>query len=209
MKALILATAAVVGFAAPSLAGGPTLIADDPIIAAAPTPLVAVHDWSGPYVGLSYGRTSGDMTYSNIAAVYQFENGNTPSIYAGYLWQRGYLVYGGELAYSRGNDATVVGFPSENLEGMIDLKGRVGYAMNRGLVYGVLGFTQVDYFEGSEGSQDTSGLAYGLGVDFAVTGKVSVGLEYLARKTDGDTTNPGQTRDLDLDTMSLRIGFSF
>lgn len=208
MKTIIKTFAAVAILTTPSFAGGPTVFADEPAPTYAPAP-AAVHDWSGAYVGLSYGKTSGTMIYNDIATVFDFESGKTPSIFAGYLLQRGNLVYGGELAYSRGNDATIVGFTDEHLEEMIDLKGRVGFAANSALIYGVLGYSKVGYLEGTTGSQDTSGVNYGLGVDLAVSNRFSVGLEYLARKTDGDTTNPGQTRELDLNTVSLRVGLSF
>jgi len=51
-------------------------------------------------------------------------------------------------------------------------------------------------------------MSYGLGMDFAATERLTVGLEYLARNTDGDLTG-GQTADIDLNTISLRVGFSF
>lgn len=207
MKALTLA-AALAALTTPALAGGPTVIADDPMPEAAPAPVMA-HDWSGPYVGLAYGRTGGEMTYNTSTTVFEFDSGSTPSIFAGYLIQRGNMVYGGELAFSRGGNATLVGFPTEHLENMLDLKGRVGLAANNALFYGTLGYSRVGYFEGTAGSQDTAGLAYGLGVDIALSERFTAGLEYLVRKTDGDTTNAGQTRDLDLDTVSVRVGFSF
>lgn len=208
MKALTLATVALAALSVPALAGGPTVVADDPMPEAMAAP-AAAHDWSGPYVGLSYGSTSGTMTYSTFPTVFRFDSGNTPSVFAGYLMQRGNVVYGGELAYSRGQDATIVGFPTENLENMLDLKGRVGYATGQSMLYGVLGYSKVGYLEGTLGSQDTDGLAYGLGLDVAVTQRFTLGFEYLARKTEGNTTNPGQTRSLDLRTVAVRAGLSF
>ncbi|MBA3911495.1 MAG: hypothetical protein C0524_16865 [Rhodobacter sp.] len=208
MKKSMITAAVLTIIAAPGFAGGPVTVAEESAPVAAPAP-VAPYDWSGPYVGLSYGKTSGEMTYSDIVTVFEFDSGSTPSIFAGYLIQRGNLVYGGELAYSRGNDATIVGYPDENLESMIDIKGRLGFAANKALFYGVLGYSQVGYYETFLGSQDTSGFAYGAGVDFAVSNRFTLGLEYLARKTDGDTTNPGQTRDLDLNTVALRVSLSF
>lgn len=208
MHKSLVTVAALAAFSTPGFAGGPVAVVEESAPVAAPAP-VAPHDWSGFYVGLSYGKTSGDMTYNDIATVYEFDSGGTPSIFAGYLMQRSNLVYGGELAYSRGNNATIVSFPNENLENMIDIKGRVGLAADKALFYGVLGYSKVGYYEGLLGSQDTSGFAYGAGVDFAISNRFAVGLEYLARKTDGDTTNSGQTRDLDLNTIALRVTLSF
>ena len=55
----------------------------------------------------------------------------------------------------------------------------------------------------------TSGVNYGLGMDFAVTKRVTMGIEYLVRNTDGATFNAGQTADLDVNTITLRFGYSF
>jgi len=190
-----------------ALAGGPvTTVAEPEPVAAAP---VAVHDWSGAYVGLGYGKTSGDVAYTP-GGTFDLNSGSAASIFAGYLWQRGSLVYGGELAYSRGNDTYALGFPTENVERMVDLKARVGYAANKALFYGVVGYSILKYdIPVLTNSFTTSGVNYGLGMDFAVTKRVTMGIEYLVRNTDGATFNAGQTADLDVNTITLRFGYSF
>lgn len=198
--ALLLATAGI------AQAGGPTTVPADPA-PQAPAPVVA-HDWSGGYVGLGYSRISGDMVYSSSPTVLDFEDSSSPSIFAGYLAQRGTLVYGGELAYTNGDGSTTVGFPSEGLADIIDLKGRIGFATHRTLFYGVLGYSTIDYNEGAA-ENGSSGFSYGLGVDFAATDRIVAGIEYLARKTEGNTFTSGLTRDLEIDTLSLRVGLSF
>jgi opacity protein-like surface antigen len=187
-------------------AGGPTVVQDDPA-PSVPAP-VAAHDWSGGYVGLGYSHISGDMVYSSGPTVFEFESSSAPSIFAGYLLQRGTLVFGGELAYTNGDGSTLVGFPAEGITDIFDLKGRFGVAANRTLFYGVLGFSTVDYNEGAA-ENGSSGFSYGLGLDFAASDRIVAGVEYLARKTDGDTFTPGLTRDLDINTVSLRVGLSF
>jgi opacity protein-like surface antigen len=47
----------------------------------------------------------------------------------------------------------------------------------------------------------------GLGVDFAVSQRLTMGLEYLARDLSAD--NAGISLDSSLDTLSLRVGLSF
>ncbi|MCU0825812.1 MAG: porin family protein [Tabrizicola sp.] len=187
-------------------AGGPTTVPDDP----APTPAAAApsaYDWSGPYVGLAFGTTGGDQTFNTSPLTFPFDDGASPSIFAGYLIQRGNLVYGAELAYSDGDDVTLATF-SEGLRYMVDLKGRLGFANDRALFYGTLGYSSVGYVS-LPGNTETDGFAYGLGVDYAVSDRFTLGLEYLARSTEGDTFNAGETRRLELDTLSLRIGLSF
>ena len=122
--------------------------------------------------------------------------------------QNGSLVYGGELAYSRGNDTYAEGYPLENVDQMIDLKGRLGYAANNALFYGVLGYSSIKYKE-VLGGYRTNGINYGLGVDYAVSNRVTIGIEYLVRNTDGSSQNLGQTANLDVNTVTLRLGYSF
>jgi opacity protein-like surface antigen len=65
-------------------------------------------------------------------------------------------------------------------------------------------------FDSGAGDWDPSGLSYGVGVDFLATDRLTMGLEYLARDLSGD--DPGglpQGVDIDLDTLSLRVGFKF
>lgn len=209
MKALTLTAAALAALAAPAFAGGPTVIADDPMPAAAPAP-VAAHDWSGPYVGLSYGRTSGTSTFTGPDFFYDLEDGSAAGIYGGYLWQRNNFVYGAELAYSNLNDTLLTGF-TEEVTDALDIKARFGYASNRILMYGVLGWSQINYDRPAvSDSGDFSGMNYGIGVDYAVTNRLGLGLEYLTRDVDGDSLNgAGQTQQFDLDTISLRVGLSF
>jgi opacity protein-like surface antigen len=209
MKTLAITAATLAALAVPALAGGPTVVMDDPIPDAAPAP-VAAHDWSGPYVGLSYGRTSADIEFSTTGA-FDFNNGNIAGIYGGYLMQRGSFVYGGELAYGRINDAFIPGFGDDDvIEHALDLKARVGLAANRALFYGVIGYSQFNYFEPTGVDMDLDGLALGLGAEVAVTERFTMGLEYLSREGSGDDSlGSGITGDANLDTFSLRVGLSF
>jgi outer membrane immunogenic protein len=208
MKKLSFAAAAVAVISVPAYAGGPTTVEPDPMPAAAPAPVEA-HDWSGPYVGLGYGRGSGDYDV-NPGGEFELDSGTARSLFAGYLMQRGALVYGGELAFSKGSGLGAVGFPTEDVDRIIDLKGRMGVAAGRALFYGALGYSSVKY-EVPVDTNDftTKGVSYGIGVDVAISNRITVGAEYLNRKTDGDTYNAGQTADIDLDTVSLRLGLSF
>lgn len=211
MKSLILATAAAAGLAVPALAGGPTVVVDDPMPAAAPVP-VAAHDWSGPYVGLSYGKSRGSqLTDVTLGPVYDFSSGNVPGIHLGYLMQRNNFVYGGELSYLRYNEVIMAGLPAYHMDSSLDLKGRVGLASNRVLFYGILGYSMAKFpVDTLAVEYKPKGPSYGLGFDYAATERLTVGLEYLARKMDADSPN-GATSDIevDLNTVSLRVGFSF
>lgn len=203
MKITLLALA--VTLAAPAFAGGPTSTSPEPVPAAAP--IADVHDWSGAYVGFGYGTTTGEMSYALNNTVYEFGSGRTPTIFAGYLIQRGRLVYGGELAYSRGNDTILTGY-HENLEGILDLKAKVGFAANKTLFYGIAGYSSVD-FNWDGPIQNGKGPNYGFGVDYAISDRITTGIEYLIRRTSGDVELPLETRTINSETLSLRVAFSF
>lgn len=208
MKCTSLAAALLLTCAGAVQGGGPVAVAAEPAPDAAPAPR-PVHDWSGPYVGLGYGTVSGDLDYIPSPAR-ELDGGTATSLFAGYLFQRGTLVYGGEVAFSKPSDTFATGFPTESVDRVLDVKAKVGIAANRTLIYGVLGYSKLDYeIPLLANSYSTSGISYGVGLDFAATERLTVGLEYLARKTDGDTFNAGQSAEIDLNTLSLRVSFSF
>lgn len=206
MRRSIYTVAALCLFATPTFAGGPTVFAPEPpVVVAQPVP---VTDWSGFYAGLGYGKSSGDIDFVP-APPQALDDGKAASIFIGRQWQRGSLVYGGELSYTALKDNFVTGFTCCELDRAIDLKGRLGFAANRLLVYGVLGYSRSSYDEGA-GNWDPDGLGYGAGVDFLVVPRVALGLEYMARDLTGDNPDgSGQEVDIDLDTLSLRASLRF
>ena len=178
-------------------------------------PTTSVMDWSGAYVGLGYGTTSGDLEFSNIPSSFVFEDGSLPALFGGYQIQRGNLVYGGELSFGQIQDSPISGFAgiAEMTDNIIDLKGRIGYATGSFMVYGVLGYstgTYTDILTVTPPPQaDVSGLNYGIGVDYAVTDNWIVGAEYLTRDLDGDGPFANQTTNVQLETISLRVSYKF
>lgn len=171
-------------------------------------------DWSGLYIGGSYGRTSDSDAQSQGGAVRAgIDYGDSgPGIFAGYNLQRDALVYGAELALVPGTaDDPGSHFGTRNHR--IDLKGRIGYVLGKALVYGVIGWSGATTVE-SPGNVDipTEGLSYGIGVDYQATGRFFLGLEYLQRDLDGDYARsgfPGWTFDSTSRSVSLRAGLRF
>ena len=212
MKKLMLATTAIAGLASPTFAGGLGDVAVEPMPVYAPALVTTMHDWSGAYVGLSYGKTSADIDFSTSGG-FDFEDGTVAGIYGGYLAQRGSFVFGGELAYGKLSDTNIAGFSDENeIEHVLDLKGRAGFAADRALFYGVLGYSKATYVEPGiiPREFDLDGMSYGIGAEFAFTQQFVVGLEYLTRDLSGSASDdPSVTGDANLDTVSLRLGFSF
>lgn len=211
-RLLALTSLMALALATPGLAGGPVTVDPEP----APTPPAApaAFDWSGPYVGLGYGGTSGDFDVGPLdfppipANLRPLSNGSALSLYAGYLYQRGSLVYGGELAISELADTRTPMGVNEEVGQIIDLKGRAGFAGDRVLVYGVLGYSSIAWDSPGEPFTET-GPSFGFGIDYAASDRLMVGLEYLARRTSGRFDPPGRDFDLNVDTLSLRIGYRF
>ncbi len=128
--------------------------------------------------------------------------------------QRGPLVFGGEFAVGKGNDLYIVTDPAYTAEEVgliVDVKAKAGYAANRALFYGVLGYSRVEWTIDSATLDDftNDGFAYGIGVDFAATNQLTVGLEYLSRDTSGDSYIANDDSEINLDTLSLRVGYQF
>jgi outer membrane immunogenic protein len=210
MKALTLA-AAFAALATQTFAGGPTIVEPDPMPDVMPAPVVA-HDWSGPYVGLSYGRFSGDFSATIGLATFPsvYEANKRPGVFAGYNFQRGQLVFGGELGYSN-TSMLIVADGDDFLDSVIDLRGRVGYSLGKALVYGSVGYSRGEMTINGTDNPTVSGASLGVGVDVKVTQKLSVGIDYTSRNLSGTNDNPANTFDIDttVKSVGLRVGLSF
>jgi outer membrane immunogenic protein len=206
MKTLAITAATLATLALPAFAGGPTVVTDDPMPAAAPAPAEA-HDWSGAYVGLSYGKTGGDLNDS--FADFELDSDKATGAFVGYNIQRGQMVYGGELAFASTDTVVVGGGGDDTFDSMLDLRGRVGLSAGKALIYGALGYSRAEMtINGTDGAT-LSGISYGVGVDVAVSSRIFVGIDYTRRNLDG--RNDADTFDLDstLNTVGLRVGLSF
>jgi opacity protein-like surface antigen len=177
-------------------------------------PAVA-QDWSGFYgvVGLGGVSGAGDQFDSGALTDQYDAEGTQVSLGVGYNVQNGALVYGGEFSYSMGK-ITFPGFDDRNfIDGIIDLKGRVGYATGKLLIYGTLGYTMADQDFLDAPAADADGFSYGIGVDMMVSDRLFAGLEYLRRNLDveeGDIVGfPDFSYENELDTISLRVGMRF
>lgn len=165
----------------------------------------AAQDWSGPYAGLLLGNTGGTID-TTIGSSFDF-GGSQRGAFVGYNMQKGALVYGGELAFVTG-DAPLDAVPTQGMDRFIDLKGRLGYAAGSVLMFGVVGYSKDrTYVTGATSSG--SGMSYGIGADVKVGEKLFVGAEYLRRNVTNDATGSIVGFDADVDTISLRLGYSF
>lgn len=210
MRIAVAALLTALAVSHPAIAGGPVEVADEP---AAPAP--SIFDWSGAYAGLGFGTTSASFDVGPLAApplpaeIRDLTDGSAAAIHLGYLFQRGAFVFGPELAYTKFSDTGFELSPEEEVDRTIDLKARLGYAANRVFVFGVLGYSRIDFAEGPDDGFSVNGPSFGLGVDIATSDRLVFGIEYLARRTSGRFDPPGRDYDLNVDTLSVRLSYRF
>ncbi|WP_444455160.1 outer membrane protein [Rhodobacter capsulatus] len=211
MKKLSVAIAAMASLAAPAFAGGltPPVVESEPV-AAVPAP-APVQSWEGFYAGVTGGSaTSGGATYKTPgSADTGFDMGRgSYGVFGGYNLQRGALVYGGEIA-AQATDFNLDGAPGK-FDNMIDLKARAGMAYGKALPYAFVGYSRGDWKNGdgqSNGAAD--GVNYGLGVDYAVNDKWTVGAELMRRELSTDFDGSDGSVDTNFNTVQVRAGFRF
>lgn len=242
MKKLLLSSTALLALTATSFA------ADLPrrVMAPAPAPVqtfaaVPVFTWTGFYAGLHAGYAWGenDLRSGGVApaVIAPFHaaidaDGGFFGAQAGYNVQFGNIVAGieGDLAWADINGTGGVGGrPSRasfDIDWLGSIRGRLGVAFDRVLVYGTGGWAFAgadahlsDVTVGGDNRRsrdDLSGWVLGAGVETAITNNVTAKVEYLY--TDFGRTNfnfggVGGASDLqargDLDTHSLKAGLNF
>jgi outer membrane immunogenic protein len=145
--------------------------------AAAPAPWVSAHDWTGAYAGLNLGYVS-----STVGALGRRPSGVSGGAQAGYNWQVGQVVFGGE-ADIQGTSAEDIFAPYKYSNPWFGTaRGRLGYAFGNILAYATAGLT---YGKGrltiaglSEGHTQLGWTAGG-GVEIGFTPGWSARTEYL------------------------------
>lgn len=197
-------------FATSLLAG--SALAADPSFYASPAPVGPAFTWTGVYAGVQAGYAwESDQTkefytqsgaYTGVKFSYHPDSGFAGG-HVGVNYQMGALVLGaeGDLEATRArggfNDAggrspgDPGGVGRVSRDWQASVRGRIGYAMDRLMIYATGGaaFSDFDYhfynpvLRAGEGTSKTrTGWTAGVGVNYALTDTIIVGLEY--RRTD-------------------------
>lgn len=232
MSRLLLAAAASL-VAAPALAGGftPVVVTPPPVAPVAPiVPVAPSADWTGGYVGGQFGYGSFATEIESEGESFEFLQGDGAlyGLHAGYMFDFGRLVAGGEIDFDgtrmgigAGDDFDV---PDPDLEvgdvgSIVRLKGRLGFDAGRLLPYVTAGVARLtfdfDADEGDEAGFDDSGEGHfiGLGASYMLSDRFMVGLEALRHDFDTPLADDFEAEDVeittDVNTVTLRGSFRF
>ncbi len=208
MKKFILA-ALLAGVATSALA------ADLPTRKAPPAPAVyapPIFTWTGFYVGVNggYGVNSGSSSdFGNPSGGFV---GGT----AGYNYQMGQLVLGveGDVDWANltSGGTNAVGAYNTNIDTLLTVRARAGYAIDRTLLYVTGGYagadTNINFPAFGSQSDWRSGGVIGGGVEYAFTNNISAKVEYLFAPLQ-DQTYLGQKSSLDLSLVRAGLNYKF
>ncbi|WP_157016075.1 outer membrane protein [Mesorhizobium xinjiangense] len=188
-----------------------------------PTPgiEVPIFTWTGGYIGLQGGYSWADAQLESGAETFGGDfGGGMFGGFAGYNWQAGPVVFGVEGdASAISNDerfSSSVGDVEVGTDYLASLRGRLGYAWDRVMVYGTGGVAFADASANGvvngaslDTSRDLTGWTVGAGVDYAITNNWVGRVEYryydFSNEDFGDLSNV----DLDFNTVSVGISYKF
>ena len=243
MKQILLTTAlagSTALVAGTAVAGSYTPPPAEPVILEPVAP--PVFDWTGGFVGLQFGYidTSVDNDFGDIEDdagnvfddinVGSDADGSTGGIYGGYNWQNNSpWVYGFDAEYNwvdaNGDGGFSLGDTDGSVKADVDgtgaIRGRVGYAWNRTLLYATAGLAYITYSTKSDVGGDTAssdgdswGYTLGVGLEQAFTDRWVGRIDYRYSNFDSDNgTFEAFDRDddysVDLDTSEIRLGLAY
>jgi outer membrane immunogenic protein len=173
----------------------------------APEPLTA-YSWAGPYLGATLGYEWGAVSNSPTRP-----SGIAGGVEAGYNWQRGAFVFGGEADIQlSGADDTLSPFEFSN-PWFGTVRGRAGASLSNVLVYGTAGLAygelRADSFNLTE-SHVNVGWTAGLGVEVGLTPRWSAKAEWLYLDLSGRSFSlTGTSNGLAADLLRMGVNYRF
>ncbi len=156
-------------------------------------------DWTGAYAGLQYDILDGDAVIGGAL------DGDAFGLFGGYRHDFGTFVLGGEIDYMVGDLSPTVG-PGLDVDGLLRLGVEAGYDAGPALIYGTLGYARADISAGGA-NIDFDGTFYGIGIDYAVSERVTIGAELLRHQFDDINGIAGN--DLDMTSFGINVAYRF
>jgi outer membrane immunogenic protein len=172
-----------------------------------PEPL-SVYSWAGPYLGGTIGYEWGSVDNSPT-----HPSGIAGGVEAGYNWQRGAFVFGGETDIQlSGADDTLSPFEFSN-PWFGTLRGRAGFTLNNVLLYGTAGLSygelRADTFNLTE-SHTSIGWVAGAGIEVGFTPHWSAKAEWLYLDLgDRSFSLTGSNNGLAADLLRMGVNYRF
>lgn len=159
-----------------------------------PAPVVAANDWTGFYTGLQLGYADVDVDDGSDG-----DNG-TYGFHAGYDYEfDNNFILGGELDY----DKTDIDFDNGGeVDSIARAKLKAGYDLGNTMVYATAGAARADI-----NGDDETGPFAGIGMNYKVTDRYTVGAELLHHKFDDVSGIDGN--DADATTFTVRGSLRF
>lgn len=177
------------------------LISPDPYI-----PLQAPNfSWTGFYAG-----AQGGYYHANVEGIAGSQASGSLGGYAGYNYQfANQFVLGAEADYNAAF-GTYGGFGYE-LSSFGSLRARLGYAMDRTLIYATGGLGIMDFKNNGGGGNPgvEYGFAIGAGAEYMFTDNISVKAEYLYMNFQDTFEDVGAPAGVSTDIHNLRIGAAY
>ena len=216
MRILKLTTLSFLLMAGSASAADPQVFtaADPQVFAAADSNFEQRWSWTGFSAGLEAGYSwSNDEIVTGAPAACVFGpdctaegNGGIYGGFVGYTHQFGSIVGGVEAGYTK------IGTDFDDASGVSiadawTIKGRVGYAMDRFQLYGLLGASRVTTESPIAILADSDwGIVYGAGLDVGITENIFAGIQYTRHQF---TDFAGLGIDAGMDNVMVRIGYIF
>lgn len=175
MKKIALSLAAALAMSV-SAASAADVVYQEP----APAPFHSVYDWTGFYLGVNGGYV---RTRATVPGFRENFTGGLLGVHAGANWQVDSWVYGieGDLAYTW-NEETLFGVAEAGTDWQGSVRARVGYAIDRTLIFGTAGFAATRAYVEVPGffseSRTFTGWTAGAGVEHAFTDNWTGRVEY-------------------------------
>ncbi|MBF9032425.1 porin family protein [Rhodobacterales bacterium HKCCE3408] len=179
---------------------------NEPVTTAPPVvaPIAQGTDWTGAYVGLQYD-TIADSTFFN-GAVDLNVDGQVYGIFAGYRYDFGQFVVGGEIDYMIGDGELGAGPAPIDFNRLLRVGIEGGFDAGRALIYGTVGYADIQI--GVPPEISSGGYFYGVGVDLLATDQIIVGVELLQHNF-SDFDAPFAAGELDALTAGINVGIRF
>lgn len=170
--------------------------------------------WTGVYGGIQGGAGWLDGKFSDgVDSAKQDFDGGIIGGFVGYNWQlsNGFVAgIEGDVDYNFNEESDSGIDVGTDWAGSV--RGRVGYAFDRALVYGAAGWTFTNgYVDGAgiDENETFHGWTVGAGVDFAMTDNMFLRGEYRYNDFGDKDIAPGLNADLDQHVVKVGLGVKF